>query len=321
MIPVHKGSTTPIFAQPNGKELWVALLEKAFAKFVGDYQGLDGGYPLWGLQALTGDEVSKWKLEGGEWKAVEIRYNKSKSKDMQRQGAGRREVDVNFYKKMEGGKQVTKSPDDFFKALAKWDSDQFLICAGTSGEDEGEATANQGLVQGHAYTIQSVKKVGDFRMLRLRNPWGKFEWTGDVSTATVCHLIHQLSSDAERCRPTVVGRLGAVVYAQQGEEGVRRRRAGRRRLLLDGVERLHHALPEHRHLPQVQDAAGRAAGYPRGCGLQGADHRVRWRLLQLLLHVQGRLRAVLPDGPPARPHAPGGAGALRGCGRVSTSTM
>jgi hypothetical protein len=52
-IPVERGTNTPIFAKPNGKELWVALLEKAFAKFVGNYNALDGGYPLWGLQALT----------------------------------------------------------------------------------------------------------------------------------------------------------------------------------------------------------------------------------------------------------------------------
>ena len=62
-IPVERGTNTPIFAKPNGKELWVALLEKAFAKFVGNYSALDGGYPLWGLQALTGDTVSTWRLE------------------------------------------------------------------------------------------------------------------------------------------------------------------------------------------------------------------------------------------------------------------
>jgi hypothetical protein len=36
-----------------GKELWVALLEKAFAKFVGSYHTLDGGHMLYGLQVLT----------------------------------------------------------------------------------------------------------------------------------------------------------------------------------------------------------------------------------------------------------------------------
>jgi hypothetical protein len=94
MIPVNSGSTTPIFARPNGKELWVALLEKAFAKFVGDYSSLDGGYPLWGLQALTGDEVSKWQLKDGLWRGVEIRYNKDNGgRSMSRE---KRAIDVNF---------------------------------------------------------------------------------------------------------------------------------------------------------------------------------------------------------------------------------
>ena len=94
MIPVNCGSTTPIFARPNGKELWVALLEKAFAKFAGDYNALDGGYPLWGLQALTGDEVSAWKLESGRWRGLEIRYNKDDGgRTMARR---KRKIDVKF---------------------------------------------------------------------------------------------------------------------------------------------------------------------------------------------------------------------------------
>ena len=41
-----------------------------------------------------------------------------------------------------------------------------MIAASTSGTDEGESTANQGLVQGHAYALTMVKQCGDFRMLR-----------------------------------------------------------------------------------------------------------------------------------------------------------
>jgi hypothetical protein len=59
-----------------------------------------------------------------------------------------------------------------------------LICASTSGKDEGENTAMQGLVRGHAYTVQSVLKVEGIRLPRLRNPWGKFEWAGDWSDAS-----------------------------------------------------------------------------------------------------------------------------------------
>ena len=69
-------------------------------------------------------------------------------------------------KKMEDGVQVTHTDDKFVDLLAKWKKQQFLICAGTSGTDEGESTATQGLVQGHAYTIQAVIKVDGFKMLR-----------------------------------------------------------------------------------------------------------------------------------------------------------
>lgn len=38
-IPCKKGTKTPKFATPNGRELWVLLLEKAFAKFCGIKSG------------------------------------------------------------------------------------------------------------------------------------------------------------------------------------------------------------------------------------------------------------------------------------------
>ena len=67
---------------------------------------------------------------------------------------------------MKDGVQVSHTDDQFVDLLAKWKKQQFLICAGTAGTDEGESTATQGLVQGHAYTIQSVVNVDGFRMLR-----------------------------------------------------------------------------------------------------------------------------------------------------------
>ena len=35
-----------------------------------------------------------------------------------------------------------------------------------------------GIVQGHAYSLLKVMEVDGHRLLCLRNPWGRGEWTG-----------------------------------------------------------------------------------------------------------------------------------------------
>lgn len=49
-----------------------------------------------------------------------------------------------------------------------------------------EEKSNLGLVSGHAYTILDVRNILDIngnpqRLLKVRNPWGKFEWKGAFS--------------------------------------------------------------------------------------------------------------------------------------------
>ena len=176
-VPVRKGTCEPLFAKPHGRELWVLLLEKAFAKFLGSYQKLDGGFSLWGLQALTGDKVSNWRLEkGGSWGEYEIRYNGSLS-------------EIAFYKRLlpGGGHSTTSGSSEFFEKLEQWDREECVLAASTSGHDTtsaGATTSTHGLVAGHAYAVTTVKKVGSHRMLRLRNPWGQFEWDGDWSDSS-----------------------------------------------------------------------------------------------------------------------------------------
>ncbi|XP_066293758.1 calpain-9-like [Branchiostoma lanceolatum] len=54
----------------------------------------------------------------------------------------------------------------------------FMTCSTKSTFDEGSS----GLVSGHAYTITGVAKIRNFgkthKLLRIRNPWGRQEWTG-----------------------------------------------------------------------------------------------------------------------------------------------
>lgn len=45
----------PLYTQPHGNEGWVLILEKIFAKFVGSYGAIDGGFPIYALHCLTGE--------------------------------------------------------------------------------------------------------------------------------------------------------------------------------------------------------------------------------------------------------------------------
>lgn len=47
--------------------------------------------------------------------------------------------------------------------------------------EDGKVLNSLGLVEGHSYSVLTVKDVGVDKICRIRNPWGKFEWQGDWS--------------------------------------------------------------------------------------------------------------------------------------------
>lgn len=146
----------PAFAN-GGEQLWVMLIEKAFAKFCGSYAALEGGWTTWALRAMTGDLSRRFlKESNGKWKRVDL-LNINDPSDKKKAG---------FYSNPED-----LVSDDLYTILYKYYRlKSVLCCSGASGK--------QGLVSGHAYTILSVMKVGDFRMIQIRNPWGRGEWSG-----------------------------------------------------------------------------------------------------------------------------------------------
>ena len=63
------------------------------------------------------------------------------------------------------------------------DERNYTMVAGSKGQ--GEKESGTGLISGHAYSLISIHQFEAYgeqvRLLKLRNPWGKFEWNGPWS--------------------------------------------------------------------------------------------------------------------------------------------
>ncbi|GIK06975.1 hypothetical protein Aspvir_002628 [Aspergillus viridinutans] len=138
------GSRALYFAQcvdPN--ETWLPLLEKAYAKAHGDFSSIEGGFVGEALEDLTGGVTS------------DILTSNILDKDR-------------FWK------------EELMKV-----NDEFLFGCGTGlfsnwldPNYQGPPRDRRGISENHSYSIMDAKEVDGRRLLRLRNPWGKKEWTG-----------------------------------------------------------------------------------------------------------------------------------------------
>ena len=133
----------PIFSRANSNELWVLLLEKAYAKIHGNYYTLRGGFANEGMMDLTGSPTECFDFE-----------------------------DPNCQEQIQSG--------EFFRKLKQFDESGYLISASTPGEDRwtetGGPSETGGLVPGHAYSVIQVKEAYGNQLINIRNPWGTFEW-------------------------------------------------------------------------------------------------------------------------------------------------
>lgn len=143
-------------------ELWPAVLQKALAKHVGSYHALDGGQPSWALEALTGQRATRYENGGnGEsWIEQYMSYP---------MGANRSEA---YFRS--AGRQLTGV--GMHDELCKRTANGHVVCAGCVNND----LPPKGLVDWHAYSVLSARKVGEHRLVSLRNPWGSGsrEWHG-----------------------------------------------------------------------------------------------------------------------------------------------
>lgn len=53
-LPIWPNGKVPAFSHSSEEEIWVCLLEKAYAKSYGDYNRIVGGQPFEAIKDLTG---------------------------------------------------------------------------------------------------------------------------------------------------------------------------------------------------------------------------------------------------------------------------
>lgn len=147
-FPVNR-SGAPVFARPTQgqNEIWVMLIEKAYAKAYGGYYKIGLGRAGEAFRDLTGAPSITYEMEEA------------------RKDAQKREL-------------IWNKVVEAFK-------NSFLLAASSLHTGAGyEQKQDNGIMTDHVYSILDVQEIMDSRgraarILQMRNPWGAVEWKGD----------------------------------------------------------------------------------------------------------------------------------------------
>ena len=131
----------------ESSSIWVCLLEKAFAKFYGNYGALNRGYVHHALSALTGSESVCMPLAGAS------------------RGVGKRAL---------------------WDSIVKYQKNGYIMGAGTGSQAlANKELVEMGITFNASYPIYKVWKVDGLQIIKLRNPPGHHDvWKGDWGLAS-----------------------------------------------------------------------------------------------------------------------------------------
>eukprot|EP00929_Paragymnodinium_shiwhaense_P026032 TRINITY_DN15577_c0_g1_i1.p1 TRINITY_DN15577_c0_g1~~TRINITY_DN15577_c0_g1_i1.p1 ORF type:complete len:608 (+),score=130.57 TRINITY_DN15577_c0_g1_i1:92-1915(+) len=187
----HSGGRVPCFCQVQATGIWSLLLEKAFAKFCGSYQLLEGGGSTWAFQVLTGitDQLT-YDRESGSWKEWHVSVESQKKDPARWRRDGMRAT-----KLTSRVPNPSFSREGFFGLAAYFDQCNALLSASING-DVMEKERSDGLIERHAYSLLEVQQAHGHALVKLRNPWGGTEWNGRFSdTSKEWDMYPELKKD------------------------------------------------------------------------------------------------------------------------------